>query len=112
MKSIQIGKDLINYLKPQERVVFAERTGFLQISRGREETETVYFARPREFASLSRVWRVLASLSNSKFLRILKLHQVDNNISPDYETANPQGTCGNQRERQLDGVRTVTAHSM
>ena len=50
MKFIDIRKHLINYLKPQERLVVAERTGFLQISQGGEEPETDYLARIREAA--------------------------------------------------------------
>ena len=50
MKFIDIRKDLILYLKPQERLVVAERTGFLQMSQGREEAETDYLARLREAA--------------------------------------------------------------
>ena len=34
MKFIDVRKDLINYLKPQERLGVAERTGFLQMSQG------------------------------------------------------------------------------
>ena len=50
MKFIDFGKDLINYLKPQERLVVAERTGFLQMSQGGEEAETDYLARLRDAA--------------------------------------------------------------
>ena len=50
MKFIDIRKNLINYLKPQERLVVAERTGFLQMSQGEEEAETDYLARLREAA--------------------------------------------------------------
>ena len=50
MKFMDIRKDLINYLKPQERLVVAERTGFLQMSQGGEEAETDYLARLREAA--------------------------------------------------------------
>ena len=42
MKFIDYRKDLINYLKPQERLVVAERTGFFQMSQGGEEAETDY----------------------------------------------------------------------
>ena len=45
MKFIDIRKDLINYLKAQER-----RTGFLQMSQGQEEAEIDYLARLREAA--------------------------------------------------------------
>ena len=41
MKFTVIRKDLISYLKPQERLVVAERTGFLQMSQGGEEAETI-----------------------------------------------------------------------
>ena len=50
MKFIDIRKDLINYLKPQERLLVAERTGFLQMSQGGEEAETDYLAKLREAA--------------------------------------------------------------
>ena len=50
MKFIDICKDLINYLKSQKRLVLAERTGFLQMSQGREDTETDYLARLQEAA--------------------------------------------------------------
>ena len=50
MKFIDIRKDLINYLKPQERLVVAERTVFLQMSQGGEEAETDYLASLREAA--------------------------------------------------------------
>ena len=50
MKFIDIRKDLINYLKPQERLVVAERTGFLQMSQEGEEAETDYLARLRKAA--------------------------------------------------------------
>ena len=51
-KFIGIRKDLINYLKPQERLVVAERTGVLQMSQGgeEEEAETDYLAKLREAA--------------------------------------------------------------
>ena len=37
-------------MKPQERLVVAERTGFLQMSQGGEEAETEYIARLGEAA--------------------------------------------------------------
>ena len=49
MKLIDILKDLIIYLKPQERLVVAERIGFLQMSQW-GEAETEYLARLREAA--------------------------------------------------------------
>ena len=50
MKFIDIREDLKNYMKPQERLVVAERTDFLQMSQGGEEAETDYLARIREAA--------------------------------------------------------------
>ena len=35
----------VNFLKPQERLVVAERFGFLKMSQGGEEAETNYLAR-------------------------------------------------------------------
>ena len=61
MKFIDIRKDLINYLKPQERLVVAERTGFFQMSQGGEEAETDYLARLREAARYCKIVDLKAS---------------------------------------------------
>ena len=62
MKFIDIRKDLINYLKSQERLVVAERTDFFQMSLGGEEAKTDNLAK----------LRVMESLLISKLLWILK----------------------------------------
>ena len=66
MKFIDIRKDLINYLKPQERLVVAERTGVLQMSQGEEEeeeeAETDYLAKLREAARYCKFVDLKASL--------------------------------------------------
>ena len=62
MKFKDIRKDLINYLKPQERLVVAERTGFLQMSQGWEEAPTNYPARLREAARYCKFVNLKASL--------------------------------------------------
>ena len=56
MKFIDIRKDLINYLKPQERLVVAERTGFLQMSQGEKKQK------PTTLLGSERL-RVIVSLS-------------------------------------------------
>ena len=66
MKFINIRKALINYLKPQERLVVAERTGFLQMSQGEKKQK------PTTLVGSERLC-VFVSLSISKLLRILKL---------------------------------------
>ena len=71
MKFIDFRKDLINYLKPQEILVVAERTGFLQLFQGGEEVETDYFARLREAARYCKFVDLEASLdSEAKMIRL------------------------------------------
>ena len=50
MKFRDFRKDLKNYLNPQERLVVADRTGFLQMSQHENEAKTVYFARLQKAA--------------------------------------------------------------
>ena len=63
MKFLDIRKVLTNYFKPQERVVIAQRTCFLQLYHDGEEADTDYLARLQE----------AARLPISKLLRILNL---------------------------------------
>ena len=68
MTFIDIRKDLITYLEPQDRLVVAERSGFLQmsqmfvLSQGGEEAETDYLARLREAARYCKFVDLKATL--------------------------------------------------
>ena len=48
MKFMVIRKDLVIYVKPHEKLVFTERTGFLQMSQREEGTEADYIDMLRE----------------------------------------------------------------
>ena len=65
-KFIDVRKDLINYLKPQERLGVAERTGFLQMSQGGRSRNRLPCHAPRGL-------RGIVSLSISKLLLIVEL---------------------------------------
>ena len=67
MKLINTRKDSINYLKPKERLVVAERTGFLQKFQMEKMQKLITLLDSEKL-------RVFASLSISKCLRILKVN--------------------------------------
>ena len=76
MKFRDIRKDLLKYLKPEERLVVAERTAFLQMSHGGEEAEIDYLARIREAARYCKFVDLKASLDPEDEMTRLQLIAV------------------------------------
>ena len=71
MKIVDIRKDLINYVKPQGKLVVAKRTSFLQMSQEGEEAETDYLVRLGEAAQYCQFVDLKASPdAEAEFIRL------------------------------------------
>ena len=97
MKLKVFRKGLTKYLKPQERLVVAERNGFLQMSQGGEEAETDYLARlrviaryrkfvdlktfPDSEAEMSLLQKIAGLRDNESKLKFLKALRANDNLT-------------------------------